>query len=145
VLALVGALAFATYLLLVRGTDARYDTLAVIARTYPLAALTLALAALALHDPLPAAGDWRGWGGILAMALVSQLFGHTALNAAVRVLSATFVATMTLLEPVLAALLAAWLFGERLSALTAVGALLILAAIALAIRGLPASGETASL
>ncbi|MGD1068106.1 MAG: DMT family transporter [Vulcanimicrobiaceae bacterium] len=145
VLALIGALAFATYLLLVRGTDARYDTLAVIARTYPLAALTLALAALALHDPLPAAGDWRGWGGILAMALVSQLFGHTALNAAVRVLSATFVATMTLLEPVLAALLAAWLFGERLSALTAVGALLILAAIALAIRGLPASGETASL
>jgi len=141
-LALVGALAFAAYLLVVRGTDPRYDTLAVISRTYPVAAIALALAASALRDPLPAAGDWRGWAGILAMALLSQLFGHTALNAAVRVLSATFVATMTLLEPVIAAVLAAWLFAERLGPLTALGAIVILGAIALAIRDLPGIGET---
>ena len=39
-----------------------------------------------------------------------------------------------LLEPVIAAVLAAWLFGERLGVQTAFGALLVLAAIAIAIR-----------
>ncbi len=69
------------------------------------------------------------------MALVSQLFGHTAMNAAVRVVSPTFVGTMTLLEPVIAAVLAAWIFAERLGLATGLGALVILAAIGVALRG----------
>ena len=68
------------------------------------------------------------------MALGSQLFGHTAINAAVRMLSATFVAMSTLLEPVIAAIAAAIVFGERLTAATAAGACPILTAIGLAIR-----------
>jgi drug/metabolite transporter (DMT)-like permease len=134
-LAIGGAIAIAAYLIVVRATDARYDTLAVTSRTYTYAAVALIVAAAFAHDHLPPTGDLRAWGGILAMALISQLFGHTALNAAVRVLSATFVSTTTLLEPVVAAALAAWLFGERLGATTALGALVILAAIAVALRG----------
>jgi drug/metabolite transporter (DMT)-like permease len=134
-LALAGAVTIAAYLLVVRATDPRYDTLAVTSRTYTYAAIALALAAVIAHDHLPPAGDLRAWAGIVAMALLSQLFGHTALNAAVRVLSATFVSTMTLLEPVIAAVLAAWLFAERLGAATAVGAVVILAAIGVALRG----------
>lgn len=134
-LALAGAVAIAGYLLAVRATDARYGTLAVTARTYGVAAATLVLCSLLARDPLPPVADLRAWGGILAMALVSQLFGHTALNAAVRVLSATFVSTVTLLEPVIAAVLAAWLFGEGLGPTTALGALVILAAIGVALRG----------
>jgi DME family drug/metabolite transporter len=88
-----------------------------------------------VHDHLPGSGDVRAWGGIVAMALLSQLFGHTALNAAVRVISATLVSTMTLLEPVIAAVLAAFVFGERLGAETALGAAVILAGIAVAMRG----------
>lgn len=136
-LALAGAVAFAAYLLVVRGTDPRYDTLAVTARTYTIAAVALAIVAVVVRDPLPPPSDLRGWGGIVAMALLSQLFGHTALNAGVRVLSATLVATFTLLEPVIAALLAAWLFGERLGSATAVGAAIILIAIAIALRAQP--------
>lgn len=134
-LALAGAVAIAGYLLLVRGTDPRYDTLAVTARTYGVAAVTLAVCSIVARDPLPPLADARGWGGIVAMALISQLFGHTALNAAVRVLSATFVSTVTLLEPVIAALLAAWLFGEGLGPATALGACVILGGIGLALRG----------
>jgi drug/metabolite transporter (DMT)-like permease len=134
-LAIAGAIAIAAYLIVVRATDARYDTLAVTSRTYSYAAVTLIVLALIAHDHLPPAGDLRAWGGIVAMALLSQLFGHTALNAAVRVLSATFVSTATLLEPVVAAVLAAWLFGERLGATTAAGAVVILGAIAVAVRG----------
>ncbi len=142
-LALAGAVAIAAYLLVVRATDARYDTLAVTSRTYAYAAVVLIAASLLAHDHLPPAGDMRAWGGIVAMALLSQLFGHTALNAAVRVLSATFVSTITLLEPVIAAVLAAWLFAERPSAATAVGAVVILAAIAVASRGIDSDTEVA--
>lgn len=138
VLALAGAVTIAGYLLVVRGIDARYDTLAVTSRTYTYAAVLLCTASVLVHDHLPPGGDLRAWGGIVAMALLSQLFGHTALNAAVRVLSATFVSTITLLEPVIAAVLAAWLFSERLGAATAVGAVVILAAIAVALRAIDA-------
>lgn len=144
-LALTGAVAIAGYLLLVRGTDPRYDTLAVTARTYCVAAVVLAAAALLTRDQLPPFGDARAWGGIVAMALFSQLFGHTALNSAVRVLSATFVSTVTLLEPVIAAVLAAWVFGERLGTTTAIGALAILAGIAITLRAEVAADKSAPL
>jgi len=133
-LAIGGAIAFAAYLLLVRASDARYTTLAVIARTYPLATVLLALAALAAHDRIPPLSAHLAWGGILAMALGSQLFGHSALNAAVRSLSATLVGVTTLLEPVIAAVAAALVFGERPAPFTALGALVILTGIGLAIR-----------
>lgn len=133
-LALCGAAAMAAYLLLVRASDARYTTLAVVGRTYPIAALVLAPAALVAHDRFPGLHAGGAWAGILALAFVSQLFGHTALNAAVRVLSATFVATTTLLEPVIAAIAAAIVFNERPAPFTSAGALLVLLAIALAIR-----------
>jgi drug/metabolite transporter (DMT)-like permease len=133
-LAIAGAISIAAYLIVVRATDPRYDTLAVTSRTYGYAAVLLIAASLVAHDPLPPLADARAWGGIVAMALISQLFGHTALNAAVRVLSATFVSTTTLLEPLIAALLAAWLFSERLSATTVLGAAVILGAIAVALR-----------
>ncbi len=133
-LALGGAIAFATYLLLVRASDARYTTLAVVGRTYPVAALVLAGAALLAHDRVPPLAAHVAWGGILAMALGSQLFGHVALNAAVRTLSATLVGMTILLEPVIAAIAAALVFGERLAPLTGLGALVILAGIGLAVR-----------
>jgi drug/metabolite transporter (DMT)-like permease len=135
VLALAGAIAIAAYLIIVRGVDERYDTLAITTRTYTYAALALGFL-MSWTGPAGALPtDWRGWAGILAMALISQLFGHTLLNAAVRVLSATLVSTFTLLEPVIAGLLAAWIFHEQLGATTALGALVILAAIGVALRG----------
>ena len=133
-LALCGAAAMAVYLLIVRGADPRCTTLAIVGRTYPLAAVVLAGAALITHDGFPAPHATGAWAGIIAMALISQVFGHTALNAAVRMVSATFVATTTLLEPVIAAVAAAFVFGERPGALVTAGALLILLAIGLAIR-----------
>lgn len=133
-LALCGAAAMAAYLHLVRASDARYTTLAVVGRTYPVAAVLLAGAAALAGQGLPAPGATGAWGGILAMALVSQLFGHSAINAAVRLISPTFVALTTLLEPLIAAVAAAVVFGERPAPFTAAGAVLILLAIALAIR-----------
>lgn len=133
-LALCGAAAMAAYLHLVRASDPRYTTPAVVGRTYPIAALILAGAAIVARDGIPPLSATGAWGGILAMALVSQLFGHTAINAAVRLLSPTFVALTTLLEPLIAAVAAAFVFGEQPAPFTAAGAALILIAIAFAIR-----------
>ena len=134
-LALGGAIAIAAYLVIVRGVDARYDTLAVTSRTYTYGAVSLGLTLWWTGATGALPNDLRGWLGVLAMALVSQLFGHTALNAAVRVLSVTLVSTMTLLEPVIAGVLAAWIFGERLGPGTAIGAVVIVLAIGVALRG----------
>ncbi len=133
-LAVAGAWAWAAYLIVVRGVDRSYDSLAIVGRTYPLAAALLGVAALLAGQAPPPFADATAWGGIVAMALISQLFGHTALNIAVRTLSPTLVATTTLLEPLIAAVLAAILFSERLAPSAAIGAFVILAAIALAIR-----------
>jgi drug/metabolite transporter (DMT)-like permease len=133
-LALCGAAAMAVYLLLVRASDPRYTTLAVVGRTYPIAAGVLTCGAVVAHDGFPGLHASGAWAGILALALVSQLFGHTAINAAVRVLSATFVAMTVLLEPLVAAIAAAIVFGEHPAPFTAAGALLVLGAIALALR-----------
>ncbi len=133
-LALGGAVAFAAYLLLVRASDARYTTLAVVARTYPLTALLLTVAAGITQEAPPPLDAHLAWAGILAMALGSQLFGHVAVNAAVRSVSATLVGMTILLEPVIAAVTAAFVFGERLTPATGVGALVILAGIALSVR-----------
>ena len=68
------------------------------------------------------------------MALVSQLLGHTAMNSALRWFSASAVAFTTLVEPIVAALLALAIFGERLSAIAIAGGLLVLGAIGIFIR-----------
>jgi drug/metabolite transporter (DMT)-like permease len=114
--------------------SARYSTIGIVGRTYPVAAIAVGIWALISHDQFPQLSDTTAWGGILAMALISQMLGHTALNAALRTLTSTIVAMTTLLEPIVAALLAAWLFSERLSPLTTLGGVLVLAGIALLVR-----------
>ena len=139
-LALAGAVAMAAYLLLVRAAGVRprsgplVPTPQIVARTYSWAALALCIAAFVWRQGPPALGDVTSWFGILAMALVSQLLGHTALNAALRDFSPSVVSLTTLLEPLIAALLAAALFAEALSLQTLAGGALVLAAVALTLR-----------
>jgi drug/metabolite transporter (DMT)-like permease len=138
-LAVLGALAMAVYLTIVRGVRGDLSTLTIVARTYAWAAIVLVpLALLAGESPPPFAAT-TAWFGIIAMALVSQLLGHTAMNNALRWFTPTTVGFSTLLEPVIAAVLAALVFGETLAGATLFGALLLLAAIAFAVRDQGAS------
>lgn len=106
----------------------------------PLAAVTTAFGALALvpvaltcglltGGPLltdqPVALAWLGYLGAVTMAVAYAL-----LYAGLRTTPASAAVLATLLEPVTAAVAAALVFGERLSALGIAGALLILAALA---------------
>ena len=141
VLALVGSIAIGAYFLIVRAAGARHAeplaTRQIVARTYGWSALALGLATLVSGERAPAAGDASAWAGIVAMALVSQLIGHTALNAALRDFSPSTVALTTLLEPAIAAVLAALLFREAVSIQTFAGGVLVLAAVGLRLRNTP--------
>jgi len=128
-LALGGSAAFAAYLLLVREVRAVLSTRAIVTTTYSAAAAVLVIAAAAAHQAPPSVHAYTAWGGIIAMALISQLLGHTGMNAALRWFSPSAVSFSTLLEPVFAAVLALVIFGETLSAFAVAGACLLLASI----------------
>lgn len=140
-LALTGAAAAAAYLLLGRSAQRRGLGLqAYIGVAYGVAALSL------LPLPFFFGYDYFGYGAgtyfwILMLALVSQLVGHTAYNYAVRYLEPTLVATVILLEPIGASLLALLLFGEVPPILTLFGALVLLGGVALTARNSRAVAE----
>ncbi len=128
-LALAGSLAIAAYLILVREVRSELSTRAIVTRTYAYAAGVLALAALLTHQAPPALANTTAWFGILAMALISQSLGHTAINVSLHFFSPSAISFATLFEPVVAAALAAALFHETLSALTLYGGLIVLFSI----------------
>ena len=129
VLALCGSVAIGAYFVLVRLVRSSLTTTRIVTRTYGWAALGLTFGALAARQPPPPLHAQTAWLGILAMALVSQLLGHTALNASLRWFSPSAIAMATLLEPIFAALLAAAIFGERLTLQAAGGGMILLCAI----------------
>lgn len=132
-LAIVGAIAIACYLIAIRSVSHLYPTVVIVGRTYSWSALVLSIVALLMHE-MPPGNDSVSWGGILAMALISQLLGHTGMNASLRYFSSSTVAFSTLLEPICAAILAALLFKEGLTVLTISGSILVLGALAVILR-----------
>ena len=133
-LAVLGSIAIGVYLLLVRDVRAALSTRSIVTHTFSWAALALLVAALAFRQPAPPLHDATAWGGILAMALISQLLGHTAINASLRNFTPNAVSFATLLEPVFAGALALAIFGEPIPALALLGGVLLLAAIGVVLR-----------
>ena len=134
VLAIAGAIAFAGYLIAVRSVSDALPTRAIVTHTYTWAAVTLVLASFIAHQAPPAFSNASAWGGIVAMALVSQLLGHTALNASLRWFTPSGVSFSTLLEPVSAAVLAFALFRESIAPVAIGGGLVLLGSIAVVLR-----------
>ena len=133
-LALAGAVAIGAYFTLVREVRSELSTRTIVTHTYGWASLGLLVAAAAARQPLPAPSAAGAWGGILAMALISQLLGHTALNAALRWFSPSAVAFATLLEPAIAAALALAIFHEAVPPLAIAGGIILLGSIAVVLR-----------
>jgi len=130
-LAVVGAVAMAGYLLLSREAQASLPFRAYLGIAYGSAAALLWLAVLLTRTP--AAGyDATTWWALACMALVSQVIGHGGYNWSLRHLSPLFVAVALIGEPVLASCLGWWLLGEELDWRTGAGGALILAGIAFA-------------
>jgi drug/metabolite transporter (DMT)-like permease len=136
-LATAGGVAIAAYFILVREVRADLGTRTIVTHTYGWAAIVLIAVAAGFHQPPPPASDAIAWGGISAMALISQLLGHTAMNASLRWFTPSAVAFSTLLEPVVAAVLALLVFSEAVAPLAIVGAVVLLVSIAVVLREEP--------
>lgn len=132
-LALLGGLLFALYLLCVEGLHETISSQRQVTATYSVAALLLW--ALLLGSGGVRLGYSAGvWRAMVGMALGPQIFGHTLLNWSLRHYPSSTVAFSILLEPVLAAVMAWWLLHQTLTPIQMLGGLLVLVALALVIR-----------
>ena len=93
--------------------------------------LLVGLLTSTLHTSYPAVG----WLVFLFLGAVPTTLGYILFLSGMRTTPATITGIITLLEPVTAALLAWAFFGERLTALGVVGAVLLLGAIVVLARG----------
>ena len=132
-LALAGAIFVAGYLMIGYRVRARRSLTTYIALVYGVAMVALVSIVLLAGQPMfgyPL--DAYGW--VLALALGPQIVGHSTLNWALRYLSATFVAIVTLAEPIGSGILAYVLLGEAVGWPTAIGGAMVLAGIYVASR-----------
>jgi drug/metabolite transporter (DMT)-like permease len=132
-LALAGAVFVAGYLLVGRKVRAGRSLAAYIAPVYGISMITLLIILAVARQPL-LGFPLGAYGWALALGLLPQLVGHSTLNWALAHLSASFVAVVTLAEPIGASLLAWAILKEGISLQTAIGAVPILAGIYLASR-----------
>ena len=96
------------------------------------AAVLLPLAWLTGERLLPATA--AGWGVLFALAVSSQLVGQSLIAYAMAKLPATFSSVALLFQPVMAALFAWVLFGERLTPLAIAGGIAVLIGISIVHR-----------
>jgi drug/metabolite transporter (DMT)-like permease len=134
VLAFAGALAMAAYLLLGRVARQRLPVSTYAASVYAVAAAALLPACLLTGSSL---GGYQtaSWLALAGVVIGPQLLGHTVFNGLLASVSASVVAVVMLLEPVIATVLAWWLFGELPGASLWAGAPMVLAGVWLATTG----------
>jgi drug/metabolite transporter (DMT)-like permease len=132
-LALVGAVCAAGYMMIGRTLRRNLTLLTYIFVVYGVAAILLLVIALVGRQPLGGfPPETYGW--FLYLALGPQLIGHTSFNWALRYLSAAYVTVTLLSEPIGSSLLAWLLLKEPPRRLEVLGGALILAGIAIASR-----------
>jgi drug/metabolite transporter (DMT)-like permease len=128
ILALVGALAGAGYILIGRRLRERMSLIPYIFVVYGIAAVILISIMFAAGErPLGHPSQILIW--LLLLALVPQLLGHSTFNWALRYLSATYVSITLLGEPIGSAILAYFFLNEIPTGLMIFGAILILIGI----------------
>lgn len=110
-LALLGAVLAAIYLVIGRGQRKTLGLLPYVTHVYTAAACTLALLVLLTDEPWTAhrTGDW--W-FLIALAAIPTGIGHSIYNKLLKVAPAYIVATGITAEPIGASLLALWWLGE---------------------------------
>lgn len=133
-LAIFGSWCFSAYLLIGRHLRATLPLPAYIWLAYGSAAVFLLSACLISGTPITGFSG-SAWLVAIGMAVGPQLLGHTAYNWSLKHVSPTFIAVVTLGEPVGSALMAWLFFGESFALIQGTGFALLLLGIYLAARG----------
>ena len=133
-LSLGAGLFYAGYLLFAQRGRRRLDSLSFYWLSTTSSAIVLFLIALLLRQPLTGYGPTTYW-SFLGMGLVSQAMGYLAINHALGHLPASLVSPALLGQPVMTALLSAWLLGERFTVLQMAGGVAIIVGVYVVHRG----------
>jgi len=133
-LALAGSVCAAVYLLLGRNLRRRLSLLAYICVCYASAAVILWLFVLVLRLSATGFSD-ASYACLWAMALITQLIGHSSYNWALKWFSTSLIAVSLLGEPVGSTVMAYFLFDEGLTTAKVIGGVMILCAITLSAVG----------
>ena len=133
-LAVIGSLTVCGYLLIGRRLRRTMSLLPYIWLVYTAAALVLMMTAV-LSGATLTGFSTLAWLCLIGLALGPQLLGHSAINWALKHVSATFIAITILGEPIGSALLAWLIFDEQFAPLQLAGFAMLLAGIYLASRG----------
>jgi len=128
VLALVGALTGASYLMVGRHLRAKMSLIPYVFVVYGVAAVGL-VGTMFIMEGFPSGLPLRVYGWFVLLALLPQIIGHSIFNWALRYLSTAYVSITLLGEPVGSSILAYIFLGERPSGLKIFGAILILIGI----------------
>lgn len=125
---------YAGYMLFAQRGRRRLDSLSFYWLSTTSSALVLLLIAGLLRQPLIGYSATTYW-SFLGMGLVSQAMGYLAINHALGHLPASLVSPTLLGQPVMTALLSAWLLGERFSLLQVAGGVAIIVGVYVVHRG----------
>lgn len=142
-LSLMSAITYATVILMGRTLSGRYHPLQVNATAFASGTLLLLLASL-LSRPLVFNYPAASWLLLLYLGSIPTALAYVLFQVGIRSTPATLVSILTFCEPLTAAVLAWILFGERLSLLGMLGALLLLGTIGLLTFATPATAPSAT-
>ncbi|KAA0979425.1 DMT family transporter [Paeniglutamicibacter gangotriensis] len=134
VLAIIGGVLAAVYTLAGSKARATMTTGSYTTLCYGMTSVLLLVMCLVAGEPVWGF-DLNGWIGIIALAICSQVLGHTAFNHLLTSLGPLTVSTLILLEIPGAAVLAALFLGQVLPAGTIAGLMIILAGLFFVVRG----------
>ncbi len=136
-LAVLAAVFYTAYMLSIKRARAQIDTMTLMALSTTITAVALLPAALLFaqqfSQPFMPKSP-QGWSVVAALALVTQVGGQTFIAYALAHLPVTLSMTSLLIQPVVAAGAAWWIFGERLAPAQLAGAAVLLLGIYLARR-----------
>lgn len=126
--ALLSAVAYAGYLIMVGQTRESVDTLTLVTITVASSAATLLIITLAMGAPL---GNFSAttWAALIALGVFSQVGGYIAITYALGHLPATLTSICLLMQVPFTALLAVPLLGEGISMEQAIGGLFVLTGV----------------
>lgn len=132
-LAVFGAFCMAVYTIMGKICRKKLSTTVYTTLVYIITGITAFIIVLAQGIPLTGYGI-VDYGSALGMAVFCTLLGHSVFSWGLKYVSAAFVSTIKLAEPVCAALLALMLFGERPSVLTVIGGAVIIFGVAWTVK-----------
>ena len=131
-LSLISATAYAVIILMGRTLNGRYHSLQINAASFGTGSLILLACSLTTH--LVLSYPIESWLLLLYMGCIPTALAYVLFQVGMRSTSATLTSILTFCEPLTAAILAWLFFGERLTLLGILGALLLLGTIGLLAR-----------